>query len=97
MHLNINFNRVALRLALFSGLLWVALIPPFQSPDEPNHFFRAWQISEGHFFPEKTADRRLGGVLPESVVESRQMSWSLPALGPAGMVMVSHTTQESRP
>lgn len=72
MHLNINFNRATLLLALFSGLLWVVLVPPFQSPDEPNHFFRAWHLSEGHFFPEKTADRRLGGVLPESASECAQ-------------------------
>jgi uncharacterized membrane protein len=54
--------------ALLFGSLFVFLIPPFQSPDEPNHFFRAWQLSEGHFFPEKTEDRRLGGRVPESLV-----------------------------
>ncbi len=32
---------------LFFGLTLVFLIPPFQSPDEQSHFFRAWEISEG--------------------------------------------------
>lgn len=49
------------------GVVYLLLIPPFQSPDEPNHFFRAYQVSEGHFFPERTADHRLGGGLPESL------------------------------
>lgn len=53
-------------LILIFGLAYALLIPPFQSPDEPNHFFRAWQVSEGHFFPEKIGNR-LGGVLPASL------------------------------
>ena len=48
------------------GVIFALLVPPFQSPDEPNHFLRAWQVSEGHFFPEKT-ENRLGGMLPESL------------------------------
>lgn len=51
---------------LFFGLIYVFLVPPFQSPDEPNHFFRAWQCSEGHIFPEKNGDR-LGGFLPAAL------------------------------
>ncbi len=57
-------------LALLFGSLFVFLIPPFQSPDEPNHFFRAYQVSEGFFFPE-TAERRLGGNLPLSLSQLR--------------------------
>jgi uncharacterized membrane protein len=48
------------------GLVFALLVPPFQSPDEPNHFMRAWQVSEGCFFPEHTEDR-LGGMLPASL------------------------------
>jgi uncharacterized membrane protein len=55
----------SLLITLFS-FVYVLLVPPFQSPDEPNHFFRAWQVSEGHFFPEK-AGTRLGGTLPVSL------------------------------
>lgn len=57
-------------LALIFGSILVFLIPPFQSPDEPNHFFRACQVSEGVIFPQ-TTDRRLGGLLPASLVQLR--------------------------
>lgn len=33
--------------SLVSGLVHMALTPPFQAPDEAAHFFRAWRISEG--------------------------------------------------
>ena len=36
-----------LLLALLGGLPLVFLTPPFQVPDEPQHFFRAFQLSEG--------------------------------------------------
>lgn len=51
---------------LFGGLL-VFIVPPFQSPDEYNHFFRAFQVSEGHFYPETLQGNRLGGGLPVSL------------------------------
>ncbi len=53
--------------AIFFGGLFAVLVPPFQSPDEPNHFLRAYQLSEGHFFPEKIGGPRLGGDLPVSL------------------------------
>jgi uncharacterized membrane protein len=59
--------QIFLFIALFFGTCFVAIIPPFQSPDEYNHFFRAWQISEGNLLPDKTADARLGGQLPKSL------------------------------
>lgn len=57
-------------LALAFGCVFALLIPPFQSPDEPGHFFRAYQVSEGVFFPEKQ-NQRLGGILPASLAEVR--------------------------
>jgi uncharacterized membrane protein len=62
-----SFRRFGWWLAAISGLVYACWIPPFQSPDENNHFFRAWQLSEGHFFAEKTPDQRLGGTLPLSL------------------------------
>lgn len=53
--------------ALLFGLLFTFVTPPFQSPDEPAHFLRACQISEGRFFPEERDDR-MGGMLPSPVV-----------------------------
>jgi uncharacterized membrane protein len=49
------------------GCIYVFLIPPFQSPDESNHFRKAWHVSTGHLLPEKTPDARLGGHIPENI------------------------------
>jgi hypothetical protein len=37
-------------LGLVLGLLFLILTPPFQVPDEAQHFYRAFQVSEGRFF-----------------------------------------------
>ena len=55
--------------AFVCGLLLVFTVPPFQSPDEFNHFFRSWQISDGVFIGVRTADNRLGGDLPKSLAK----------------------------
>ena len=54
-------------MAFLFGAIFIALTPPFQSPDEPNQFLRAYQVSEGQFFPEKIDNQRLGGYLPASL------------------------------
>jgi uncharacterized membrane protein len=50
------------------GLLYLIVTPPFQVPDEPNHFYRAYQVSEGQVLSVKTADNQCGGDIPRSVV-----------------------------
>ncbi|MCB0534584.1 MAG: DUF2142 domain-containing protein [Saprospiraceae bacterium] len=52
--------------ALSFGLAIIFLIPPFQVPDEADHFERAFHLAEGHFWGEQQ-DHRLGGVIPESI------------------------------
>jgi len=52
--------------ASFFGLIILLLTPPFQIPDEINHFYRAYQISEGNFIPVKQ-NNRLGGYIPTSI------------------------------
>ena len=54
-------------LALLFGALLVFITPPFQSPDEYNHFFRAFQVSEGKLFPAMLNNKRSGGYLPASL------------------------------
>ncbi|PBQ33965.1 hypothetical protein CNR22_20015 [Sphingobacteriaceae bacterium] len=56
--------------AVTFGILYGCVRPPLQSPDEFNHFCRAYQIAEGKFFPEKT-DKRLGGQIPMSFDQLR--------------------------
>ncbi len=58
--------------ALFFGLLTVFATPPFQVPDETNHFYRILQISEGKILAEVEdsylpGGKAAGGYLPESV------------------------------
>lgn len=43
-----------LMIALVWGVLEILIVPPFQVPDEGDHFFRAWAVSTG----EMTADRQ---------------------------------------
>jgi uncharacterized membrane protein len=50
--------------SLVFGALMIALTPPFQTPDEPAHLFRAWSISEGTLFA------RGGARVPRSLVDA---------------------------
>jgi len=65
--------------SLIFGILILFLTPPFQVPDEPNHFYRAWQVAEGGFVSVKQ-NKRVGGELPASLEKVAQpffhMIWS---------------------
>lgn len=52
---------------LLVGLGYVVLTPPFDAPDETNHFLKAWSVSEGHFILQPTDDHRIGDTLPRSL------------------------------
>lgn len=66
-------------LAIPFGVVFTFFVPPFQVPDENLHFYRAYQISEGHFVPQ-TQGRLMGGWAPVSVVELQKkfvdMRWA---------------------
>ena len=64
---NIPAHNIFLIFALFFGLIYSIITPPFQVPDEINHFYRAYQISGGNFHAVKKNDR-VGGYIPESLV-----------------------------
>jgi len=51
------------------GIIYLIVTPPMQSPDEYNHFYRAWHISQGNLYGQRTIDHRIGGTLPESLPE----------------------------
>ncbi len=71
---------VFLNIALAFGVILVLLTPPFQSPDEHLHFYRALQIADGHLIASQQKgdcygysryfedDLCLGGELPKSVL-----------------------------
>ncbi len=66
--------------ALFFGLSILVLTPPFQAPDEINHFYRAYQISEGNFISLKN-NNRVGGYVPAGIENITQaglgMRWNV--------------------
>lgn len=57
-------------MALSAGLFLVFANGPFQAPDEPSHFYRAYQISEGRFFSERIGNEA-GGELPTAIHDSK--------------------------
>jgi uncharacterized membrane protein len=77
-----HFLKMAARLFVVSaflfGSIFIFVVPPFQVADEFNHFYRAWQVSEGILVGVRTSDNRLGGDLPESVVKITEPFRSLP-------------------
>jgi Predicted membrane protein (DUF2142) len=65
-------DRLVLALGLAGGLLLVFVTPPFQVPDEPAHFFRAYQIATA-----AAGEPGLGGVgyrLPASLRQVAELS-----------------------
>ena len=54
--------------AVFFIILINLVTPPLQAPDEFNHFYRAYQIADGQFLPNKV-DKRLGGEMPNCINE----------------------------
>jgi uncharacterized membrane protein len=50
------------------GLILIFATPPFQVPDEPAHFYRAYAVSEGNLSAQRGADG-LGAELPASLEE----------------------------
>ena len=61
-------HRVFLWFAIPIGLLLVWFTPPFQSPDEQFHFYRAVHIAEGHWVGNIRGGDRVGGELPVGIV-----------------------------
>jgi uncharacterized membrane protein len=51
------------------GILFLVLTPPFQVPDEINHFYRAYHIADGNLSAIKQ-DNRLGGFIPQSLIQA---------------------------
>ncbi|MFM5929938.1 MAG: DUF2142 domain-containing protein [Novosphingobium sp.] len=63
--------RLYLILAPILYLAFALLTPPFQTPDEPQHLFRAWQLSGGGIIAEKRGGA-VGGDLPPGVLAAAE-------------------------
>jgi len=74
----IGLDRAFVALALIVGNALVIIVPPFQAADEGQHFFRAWQITQGQFISRETTDTgEAGGRLPSSVNDFFQRFWPM--------------------
>ena len=52
------------------GVLFALLIPPFQTPDEDLHLYRAYEVAELKV-PQTIQDGRTGSYLPASIAKTR--------------------------
>jgi uncharacterized membrane protein len=76
----VNTNRIPVwfaRIAIIFGTVMVFLTPPFQVTDEFWHFFRAYEVSQGHFVAE-TQGNTQGGMLPFSLLRLANRFAKLP-------------------
>jgi uncharacterized membrane protein len=92
-------------LALF-GVVFALGMPPFQTPDEDSHFFRAYQVSERRFTPRMVGGWG-GGRVPASTIRvyetfhplaftpQRQTSWD--AFAPYLDAPLAPKVREPRP
>ncbi|MCB4756389.1 MAG: DUF2142 domain-containing protein [Elusimicrobia bacterium] len=62
-------EKIFLLVSLLFGIPLCFITPPFQVPDEVNHFFRAYQISQGQLITVREGDQ-LGGWIPKSLFDT---------------------------
>lgn len=62
-------QKLFLPLFLVAGLVFVFVVPPFQNPDEPMHFYRGYQVAKGHVFSTPDTAGLYGGDIPLSMRE----------------------------
>ena len=66
---NIRIEFIFLIIAITIGISFVFITPPFQSPDEPAHFYRSYQISEFKLLEQKQQNQ-IGGYIPSSIIKT---------------------------
>lgn len=64
-----NISKIFVISALFFGFIIMMMIPPFQVPDEGQHFEKAYVMSQGKFNPENH-DGKFGYYISRDVVET---------------------------
>lgn len=72
-------SRLFLLIAPFLYAAYALLTPPLQSPDEHQHLFRAWQLSDGIVIGERRG-AMAGGVLPGGLVTATEQEIGTAAL-----------------
>jgi uncharacterized membrane protein len=64
-------ENVFLILGIVFGLVFLILIPPFQVNDEPIHYFKSYDLSEGNLIPEKSESSIIFHI-PTSMQETKE-------------------------
>ena len=57
-------------IGLFMGFIFIVIVPPFQTPDENIHFYRAYEVSELEL-PHKISTGETGSYLPLSIEQTQ--------------------------
>lgn len=65
---NIEIEKFFLYVSLFFGLIYVLILPPFQSVDEASHYYRGYSVISGNFHDVKVKGQ-VGNYLPSSLIE----------------------------
>lgn len=53
MQLKVSIEKIFVIFALFFGILYAFITPPFQSVDEANHFLRSYAVTQGQIISTK--------------------------------------------
>lgn len=78
----IGYNRLYFAMIITFGIVLTFLTPPVQVPDEPNHFYRIYQISEGNFISPSTETSDING---EKIYYCAEVPTSFQELGRIGV------------
>jgi len=60
-------EQIFLIIGLIWGVAFLVITPPFQVPDEPEHYFKALSLSDGQILPEEQGGRA-GIYIPENAL-----------------------------
>lgn len=88
-HLEKTLPALNCLIRFFFGVIFLVVTPPFQVSDEPNHFFRAYQASEGEFLLQKMGDVT-GGLVPKSLLRTADSMSGDVAFNPGVKQNVQH-------
>lgn len=65
-------EKIFLILGLIVGIIYVFILPVGRAPDEESHFFRAYELSQGHFVSDVTAEGSIGSMESSDIEIIRQ-------------------------
>ncbi len=77
--LNLQPQYIFLFLGLVYGIAFLVVVPPFQVPDEYEHFYKAYSLSDNQLMPEKIGNMA-GVYVPVDLINTRtiiQERWEL--------------------